>query len=37
MVANEAFLEEIKNYADYASKIWAAVLAVVTFLYGTAK
>ena len=36
MVAKEALLEETKNYADYASKIWAAVLAVVTFLYGTA-
>jgi Mn2+/Fe2+ NRAMP family transporter len=26
-------LETCKSYADYASKIWAAVLAAVLFLY----
>src|SRR5947207_3002983 len=30
----EKFLKSIKDYADYASKIWAAVLAVLTFLFG---
>ena len=29
----DAFLKSIKDYADYASKIWAAVLAAVLFLY----
>jgi hypothetical protein len=31
------FLKEVKTYADYASKIWAAVLAVATFLYASGK
>jgi hypothetical protein len=31
--AKETFLKSIKDYADYASKIWAAVLAAVLFLY----
>ena len=31
--AKDAFLKSIKDYADYASKIWAAVLAAVLFLY----
>jgi hypothetical protein len=31
--SNDAFLKSIKDYADYASKIWAAVLAAVLFLY----
>lgn len=26
-------LDSVKTYADYASKIWAAVLAAVLFLY----
>lgn len=29
----DAFVKSIKDYADYASKIWAAVLAAVLFLY----
>ena len=29
----DAFLKSIKDYADYASKIWAGVLAAVLFLY----
>jgi hypothetical protein len=28
----DAFVKSIKDYADYASKIWAAVLAAVLFL-----
>jgi len=31
--SKDAFLKSIKDYADYASKIWAAVLAAVLFLY----
>jgi hypothetical protein len=31
-VAKDAMLESVKAYADYASKIWAAVLASVLFL-----
>jgi hypothetical protein len=30
--AKDAMLESVKTYADYASKIWAAVLAAVLFL-----
>jgi hypothetical protein len=29
----EEYLKSTKIYADYASKIWAAVLAVATFLF----
>ena len=29
----DACLAMVKTYADYSSKIWAAVLAVVTFLF----
>jgi hypothetical protein len=29
----ETFLKSIKDYADYASKIWAAVLAILILLY----
>ena len=29
----DAFLKSVKDYADYASKVWAAVLAAVLFLY----
>jgi hypothetical protein len=29
----ETFLSTIKDYADYASKIWAAVLAILIFMY----
>ncbi|WP_411725463.1 hypothetical protein [Methyloglobulus sp.] len=29
----DKFLAEAKNYADTASKIWAAVLAVLVFMY----
>ncbi|MGA2314212.1 MAG: hypothetical protein ABSF87_17940 [Xanthobacteraceae bacterium] len=32
-VTKDAQLESLKTYADYASKIWAAVLAAVLFLY----
>jgi hypothetical protein len=32
-MAKKEFLEHAKTYGDYASKIWAAVLAVATFLY----
>ena len=31
-VAKERFLKSLKDYADYASKIWAAILAVLLFL-----
>jgi hypothetical protein len=33
-VAKERFLKSLKDYADYASKIWAAILAVLVFLFG---
>lgn len=33
-VAKEKFLKSLKDYADYASKIWAAILVVLTFLFG---
>ena len=33
-VAKEKFLKSLKDYADYASKIWAAILAVLLFLFG---
>ena len=33
-VAKEKFLKSLKEYADYASKIWAAILAVLVFLFG---
>jgi len=29
----EAFLRTIRDYADYASKIWAAVLAILIFIF----
>lgn len=29
----ETFLKSIKDYADYASKIWAAVLAILILLF----
>ena len=29
----EKFLKSLKDYADYASKIWAAILVVLTFLF----
>lgn len=32
-VVQRCFLKSAKEYADYASKIWAAVLAAVLFLY----
>ena len=31
-VAKERFLKSLKDYADYATKIWAAILAVLLFL-----
>jgi len=31
--SKETFLKSAKDYADYASKIWAAVLATVVFHY----
>jgi hypothetical protein len=31
--SKETFLKTVKDYSDYASKIWAAVLAPVVFLY----
>jgi len=33
-VAKEKFLKSLKDYADYASKIWGAILVVLTFLFG---
>jgi hypothetical protein len=33
-IAKEKFLKSLKDYADYASKIWAAILAVLVFLFG---
>lgn len=33
VAGKDAFLKSIKDYADYASKSWAAVLAAVLFLY----
>ena len=33
-VAKEKFLKSLKEYTDYASKIWAAILAVLVFLFG---
>lgn len=32
-VAKERFLKSLKDYTDYASKIWAAILAVLLFLF----
>jgi hypothetical protein len=29
----QIYLSSVKTYSDYASKIWAAVLAIVVFLY----
>jgi hypothetical protein len=31
-VSKERFLKSLKDYADYASRIWAAILAVLLFL-----
>lgn len=31
--AKDEFLKSVKDYGDFASKIWAAVLAAVLFLY----
>jgi hypothetical protein len=33
-VAKEKFLKSLKDYADYTSKIWGAILVVLAFLYG---
>ena len=33
-VAREKLLKSLKDYADYANKIWAAILAVLVFLFG---
>lgn len=33
-VTKEKFLKSLKEYADYANKLWAAILAVLVFLSG---
>jgi hypothetical protein len=33
-VPKEKFLKSLKDYADYASKIWGAILVVLTFMFG---
>ena len=33
-IAKEKFLKSLKDYAEYASKIWVAILAVLVFLFG---